>query len=149
MFLSELELPPSILPNTGRRAKLTLPLAGLRRYTPAWNGGRSFSSDIKDLAIKGLQPLRNPLHDLFGAPMLSLREVVDRYLATAGKFGEPVALSAFHLNPADTRSLFNVLDEDYHLSRFLHFSHAEGDCYIISGARVTHVSIDSGIQSML
>ena len=81
--------------------------------------------------------------------MLSLREVVDRYLAVAGKFGEPVALSAFHLSPADTRALFNVLDEDYHLSRFLHFSHAEGEACVISGASVTHLSIDSGIQSML
>ena len=132
-----------------RRAKLALPLSGRGRYTPAWNGGRSFSSDIKDLAIKGLQPLRNPPHDLFGAPMLSLREVVDRYLAAAGKFSQPVALSAFQLSPADTQALFNVLDEDYHLSRFLHFSHGEGEAYLISGARVTHLSIDSGIQSML
>ena len=81
--------------------------------------------------------------------MLSLREVVDRYLAVAGKFGQPVALSAFRLSPAEIQALFNVLDEDYHLSRFLHFSHVEGEAYVISGARVTHLSIDSGIQSML
>jgi hypothetical protein len=81
--------------------------------------------------------------------MLSLREVVSRYLTVAGRFGEPVALSAFQLSPAETQALFNVLDEDYHLSRFLHFSHAEGETYVISGARVTHLSIDSGIQSML
>jgi hypothetical protein len=81
--------------------------------------------------------------------MLSLREVVDRYLAAAGSFGEPVALSAFQLSPTEIQALFNVLDEDYHLSRFLHFSHAGGEAYVISGARVTHLSIDSGIQSML
>lgn len=81
--------------------------------------------------------------------MLSLREVVDRYLAVAGKFGEPVALSAFRLSSEEIQALFNVLDEDYHLSRFLHFSHIEGDAYVISGASVTHLSIDSGIQSML
>ena len=81
--------------------------------------------------------------------MLSLQEVVDRYLAAAGKFGEPVALSAFQLSPGEIRSLFNVIDEDYHLSRFLHFSNVEGETYLISGARVTHFSIDSGIQSML
>ncbi len=81
--------------------------------------------------------------------MLILREVVDRYLAIAGKFGEPVALSAFQLSHAEIQALFNVLDEDYHLSRFLHFSRAEGASYVIRGARVTHVSIDSGIQSML
>ena len=81
--------------------------------------------------------------------MLSLREVVDRYLALAGKFGQPVALSAFQMNPAEIEALFNVLDEDYHLSRFLHFSNIEGEAYVISGASVTHLSIDSGIQSML
>jgi hypothetical protein len=81
--------------------------------------------------------------------MLSLREVVERYLAVAGKFGEPVALSAFQLSPAETQALFNVLDEDYHLSRFLHFSQVEGESYVISGARVTHLSIAPGIQSML
>lgn len=81
--------------------------------------------------------------------MLSLREVVDRYLAVAGKFGQPVHLSAFQLSSAEIQTLFNVLDEDYHLSRFLHFSHAEGHAYVISGARVTHLFIDSGIQSML
>jgi len=83
------------------------------------------------------------------APMLSLREVVDRYLATADKFGQPVALSAFGLSPAEIQTLFNVLDEDYHLSRFLHFSSIEGEAYVISGASVTHLSIDPGIQSML
>jgi hypothetical protein len=81
--------------------------------------------------------------------MLSLREVVDRYLAVARKFGEPVALSSFQLSPTEIQALFNVLDEDYHLSRFLHFSRVEGESYVISGARITHLSIDSGIQSML
>jgi len=81
--------------------------------------------------------------------MLSLREVVDRYLAVAGKFGEPVALSAFQLSPTEIQTLFNVLDEDYHLSRFLYFSQAEGEAYLISGARVTHLSIDSAIRSVL
>jgi hypothetical protein len=81
--------------------------------------------------------------------MLSLREVVDRYQAVAGKFGEPMALSTFGLSPAETQALFNVFDEDYHLSRFLHFCHIEGEAYVISGVRVTHLSIDSGIEAML
>lgn len=81
--------------------------------------------------------------------MLSLREVVDRYLAVARKFGEPVALSAFQLSPSEIEALFNVLDEDYHLSRFLHFSNIAGEAYVISGASVTHLSIGPGIQSML
>lgn len=81
--------------------------------------------------------------------MLSLREVVDRYLAVAGKFGQPVALSAFQLSPGEIQTLFSILDEDYHFSRFLHFSNLAGEAYVISGASVTHLSIDPGIQSML
>ncbi|HYW66171.1 MAG TPA: hypothetical protein VFB10_05645 [Candidatus Dormibacteraeota bacterium] len=81
--------------------------------------------------------------------MLSLREVVDRYLAVAGGFGQPVPLSAFQLSPAETHMLFNVFDEDYHLSRFLHFSQVEGESYLISGETVTHLSIDPAITSIL
>ena len=81
--------------------------------------------------------------------MLNLREVVDRYLAAAGKFGQPVALSAFGLSAAEVQALFSILDEDYHLSRFLHFSNVQGEAYVVSGSRVTHLAIDSGIESML
>ncbi len=81
--------------------------------------------------------------------MLSLREVVDRYLAVGHAFGQPVALSAFQLAPAEIQRLFNTVDEDYHVSRFLHFSNIAGEPYIISGEAVTHLSIDPAIQSIL
>ena len=81
--------------------------------------------------------------------MLSLREVVDRYLAVARSFGQPVALSAFQLSPAEIQMLFSMLDEDYHLSRYLHFSNIAGEAYLISGEAVTHLSIDPAIQSIL
>jgi hypothetical protein len=82
-------------------------------------------------------------------PMLNLREVVDRYLAVTPSFGQPVALSAFQLSPTETQILFSILDEDYHLSRFLHFSNIAGEAYVISGEAVTHLSIDPAIQSIL
>jgi hypothetical protein len=81
--------------------------------------------------------------------MLTLREVVDRYLTVAPSFGQPVALSAFHLAPVEIQTLFSILDEDYHLSRFLHFSNITGEAYIISGEAVTHLAIDPAIQSIL
>jgi hypothetical protein len=81
--------------------------------------------------------------------MLSLREVVDRYLAVTHSFGQPVALSSFQLSTAEIQTLFSTLDEDYHLSRFLHFCSIAGEAYIISGEAVTHLSIDPGIQSIL
>ncbi len=81
--------------------------------------------------------------------MLNLREVVDRYLAVVHNFGQPVPLSAFQLGPTEIQTLFTTLDEDYHFSRYMHFSNIVGDAYIISGEAVTHLSIDPTIESIL
>lgn len=82
------------------------------------------------------------------AQMLNLKELVERYAALAGKFGEPVMLSAFDLTEDETRNFFAALDEDYHISRFLHFSHENGKSYRISGEETTHIAIDPGIYSL-
>ena len=82
-------------------------------------------------------------------PMMNLKEVVDRYAALAGSFDNPVALSAFGLSAQETRDLFSSFDEDYHISRFLHFSLAEGTNYLISQEKVTHIAIDPAIHSIL
>jgi len=81
--------------------------------------------------------------------MLTLKEVVDRYTSLAKSFGEPVALSAFELSAEETSRLFTTLDEDYHISRFLHFSHGAGQSYSIDGEAVTHVAIDAGVSAVL
>jgi hypothetical protein len=83
------------------------------------------------------------------APMLTLRELVDRYTALAGEYGKPVALSAFGLSPADLERVFSSYDQDYHISRFFHFSEAEGPSHSINGAPVTHVALDSEIETIL
>ncbi len=75
--------------------------------------------------------------------------MVERYIALAGGFGKPVALSQFELSPAQTVSLFAGFDEDYHISRYLHFSNQEGKCYAIGGEQVTHLSIDASISEIL
>jgi hypothetical protein len=81
--------------------------------------------------------------------MINLRELVDRYLKLAGHFGEPVALTAFGFPREKTASLFTALDEDYHISRFLHFAQAEGTSFVVSGEPVTHLAIDPAIESLL
>jgi hypothetical protein len=81
--------------------------------------------------------------------MLSLKEIVDRYRLLAQKSGEPVPLSAFNLSAEETSRLFAALDEDYHISRFLHFSCAAGERFSIAGELVTHVRIDPAIASLL
>jgi hypothetical protein len=83
------------------------------------------------------------------APMMNLREVVERYATLAESFGNPVALSAFGLNKQETQNLFSAFDEDYHISRFLHFSQADGQSYSISGEDVTHVVVDPAVYSLL
>jgi hypothetical protein len=84
--------------------------------------------------------------------MMSLRELVERYRALAGGFGQPVALSAFGLSAAETERLFSSYDEDYHISRFFHFSEAEGgdaERFSVNGVGVTHVALDAEIQTIL
>jgi hypothetical protein len=83
------------------------------------------------------------------APIMSLRDLVHLYLAQAGKFGEPVALSAFGLTKAEIERLFSGYDEDYHISRFFQFSESAGEGYSINGIPATHVAIDAEIQSIL
>ena len=83
------------------------------------------------------------------APMMPLSDLVGRYRAVAGEFGLPVPLSAFQLGPAETERLFSGYDEDYHISRFFHFSEAAGEKFSINGIPATHVSLDSEIETIL
>jgi hypothetical protein len=86
------------------------------------------------------------------APMMSLRQLVERYRALTGELGKPVALSAFGLSSAETERLFSSYDEDYHISRFFHFSEtADGSAvrFSVNGVAVTHVALDAEIQSIL
>jgi hypothetical protein len=83
------------------------------------------------------------------SPMMPLRELVDRYLSVAVSFGIPVALSSFDLGHAETDRLFSGYEEDYHISRFLHFSQDKGTQFSINGFPATHVSIDAEVQSIL
>ena len=83
------------------------------------------------------------------APMMPLRDLVRLYHSHAGSFGVPVALSAFGLTNTETERLFSGYDEDYHISRFFHFSEAKGEKFSINGFPATHVSLDAEIESIL
>jgi hypothetical protein len=80
---------------------------------------------------------------------MTLRELVDRYHALAGDFGKSVELSSFQLSPQETERLFSGYDEDYHISRFFHFTESSGQKFSIDGIPATHVSIDAEVQSIL
>jgi len=81
--------------------------------------------------------------------MMPLGDLVRLYRSHAGNFGEPVALSAFGLTAAETERLFSAYDEDYHISRFFHFSEAGGQKFSINGFPATHVSLDAEIETIL
>ena len=80
---------------------------------------------------------------------MSLKELYRVYTTIAAKLGEPVPLSAFNLSAPDTENLFSGYDQDYHISRFLHFTDAGGRKYTIDGESATHVAIDPEISSIL
>jgi len=81
--------------------------------------------------------------------MLPLKKLVERYLALAGRYGNPVPLTAFDLSRDEIERLFSSYDEDYHISRFFHFTESDGMTFAINGERVTHVALDPAIQSIL
>ena len=82
-------------------------------------------------------------------PNMSLNELVRHYRSQVGEFGRPVALSAFPLDHGEIECLFSSYDEDYHISRFFHFSEADGQQFSINGVSATHVAIDAEIESIL
>jgi hypothetical protein len=86
-------------------------------------------------------------------PSPSLRDIVEKYRQLAGGFGRPLALAAFGLSPQETGRVFGIFDEDYHISRFFHFSLEETASstrsYRINGFPQSHVALDAEIESIL
>lgn len=80
---------------------------------------------------------------------MELEKIIGKYLAAAGDYGRPAALAAFGLGHAEAERLFRSFDEDYHISRFFHFSNSSGESYDINGFPQTHVSIDAEIKEIL
>jgi hypothetical protein len=80
---------------------------------------------------------------------MTLRQVVDTYVAVAGGYGKPVALASLGLSREELERTFGQLDEDYHISRFIHFQSAMGANFAINGFPQTHVSIDAEISTLL
>ncbi|MGH9603395.1 MAG: hypothetical protein ACRD24_13510, partial [Terriglobales bacterium] len=74
------------------------------------------------------------------------------YRTLAGGFGRPVALSAFGLQREETERLFGALDEDYHISRFFHFTldpASQEESCSINAFPQSHVALDAEIETIL
>ena len=80
---------------------------------------------------------------------MTLKEIVEKYLAIAGGFAFLAPLADFGLERGEVELIFGALDEDYHISRFFHFSQVSGPAYSINGFEQTHISIDEEVQTIL
>lgn len=80
---------------------------------------------------------------------MTLREIVEKYLAIAGGFGFLAPLVDFGLSRAEAERIFGAFDEDYHISRYLHLSQVSGVAFTINGFDQTHITIDAEIESIL
>jgi hypothetical protein len=80
---------------------------------------------------------------------IELKEIVEKYLAAAGAYGQRVPLTSLGLSKEEIETVFSAFDEDYHISRFLHFACAAGADFQINGFPQTHVAIDEEVQSIL
>jgi hypothetical protein len=80
---------------------------------------------------------------------MTLKEIVEKYLSIAGGFTFLAPLSDFGMERSEVERIFGSFDEDYHISRFLHFSQVSGTAFKINGFEQTHIAIDEEIQSIL
>jgi len=84
------------------------------------------------------------------ATFMSLKELTELYRKLVHAFGDPIPLSKFGFSVEETERLFSGFDEDYHISRFFHFTEESApQRYFINGFPATHVSIDPEIESIL
>ncbi len=86
--------------------------------------------------------------------MMQLRDIIARYKElSGGSFGRAVALRAFGWAAEETEQAFGQFDEDYHISRYFHFSDQRGSArdaaYSINGFPQTHVALDKEIEEIL
>ena len=80
---------------------------------------------------------------------MNLNEIVKKYLQISGGYGRPLALADFGLDRAQTERVFSAFDEDYHISRYFHFTSSAGISYKLNGFDYTHVSMDCEINAIL
>ena len=86
---------------------------------------------------------------------MTLRDLVAKYRELAGGFSRSVPLKAFGLTREQTEQVFSVFDEDYHISRFFHFTldptlQARADeMYQINGFPQSHLSLEAEVETIL
>jgi hypothetical protein len=85
----------------------------------------------------------------YGSEPMTLNEIVEKYLTIAGGFSFLAPLADFGMEREEAERVFGAFDEDYHISRYMHFMQVSGPAYKINGFEQTHVSLDEEIQFIL
>ena len=86
---------------------------------------------------------------------MTLRDAVGKYRVLSGGFARPIELAAFGLSRQDTERAFGAFDEDYHISRFFHFTLSPelekqpSKVYQINGFPQSHIALDAEVESLL
>ncbi|MBI3933862.1 MAG: hypothetical protein HY316_04165 [Acidobacteria bacterium] len=85
---------------------------------------------------------------------MNLKDAVEKYLAVAGHFGEPMPLGQFGLPRAEAEAMLSAWDEDYHLHRHFELVPAswmsEGaPAYSINGVLYAAIVIQESIREAL
>jgi len=80
---------------------------------------------------------------------MSLSELVKKYLALSNGYGKFMAISSLGVSRSEAEKAFDILDEDYHISRFFQFRNDSGEAYEINGFPQTHFAIDPEVESIL
>jgi hypothetical protein len=86
---------------------------------------------------------------MYGSEPMTLNEIVEKYLEIAGGFSFLAPLADFGMERGEAERVFGAFDEDYHISRYMHFMQVSGPAYKINGFEQTHVSLDEEIQFIL
>ena len=86
---------------------------------------------------------------------MTLLAIVEKYRQLTPGFGTALPLADFGLTRDETERTFGIFDEDYHISRFFHFSlqpaaaERAAQTYSINGFPQSHVALYAEIESIL
>jgi len=85
---------------------------------------------------------------------VELKDIIARYKQiTGGEFGRAVGMQEFGLAFEEAERVFSQYDEDYHISRYFHFSDqrsaAREAAFSINGFPHTHVTLDPEVEEIL
>jgi hypothetical protein len=84
---------------------------------------------------------------------MTLLAIVEKYRQLTPGFGTALPLADFGLSRDETERTFGIFDEDYHISRFFHFTLDPAlpseSAYQINGFPQSHLSLYREIETIL